>query len=93
MDTFITRGKAVSNLLAKAVLKLKPEQEKPAGAPSRSWYPYLILRNAYLESVFNREIMSQLYISEGTFNRTRRAAIQSVARILEEMEASLNSTS
>jgi hypothetical protein len=38
----------------------------------------------------NREIMSRLYISEGTFNRTRRAAIRSVARMLEEMEAALN---
>jgi hypothetical protein len=30
--------------------------------------------------------MSQLYISEGTFNRTRRRAIRSVAKALQEME-------
>jgi hypothetical protein len=40
-----------------------------------------------MEDRLNREIMSQLYISEGTFNRTRRAAIRSVARLLGEMEA------
>ena len=28
----------------------------------------------------------RLYISEGTFNRTRRAAIRSLARALSEME-------
>ena len=30
--------------------------------------------------------MLKLYISEGTFNRTRRAALRSVARTLGEME-------
>jgi hypothetical protein len=30
--------------------------------------------------------MSELYISEGTFNRTRRRAIRSITKILEEME-------
>lgn len=89
VNTFVNRGKALSSILAEAVLKLKPEQEGLPGAPPRSWYPYLILRNAYLEGVSNREIISQLYISEGTFNRTRRAAIQTVARILEEMETSM----
>ena len=33
-----------------------------------------------------RDIMSKLYISEGTFNRTRRVAITSLARALIEME-------
>jgi hypothetical protein len=32
--------------------------------------------------------MSKLYISEGTFNRTRRRAIRAVARAIEEMEQS-----
>ena len=53
----------------------------------RQWYPYLILYNAYLENQPNSEIMMRLYISEGTFNRTRRAAIRSLARVLSEMEA------
>ena len=30
--------------------------------------------------------MSKLYISEGTFNRTRRAAITSLGRLLAEMD-------
>jgi hypothetical protein len=34
----------------------------------------------------NRDIMSKLYISEGTFSRTRRRAIRGVAKALQEME-------
>jgi hypothetical protein len=89
MNSFVHRGKALSSVLTEAVVRLKPDQGDPPDAPPRSWYPYLLLSKAYLEGISNRDIMSQLYISEGTFNRTRRAAIQFVARILEEMEASL----
>ena len=32
----------------------------------------------------NREIMARLYISEGTFNRTRRNALKGLARLLIE---------
>jgi DNA-binding CsgD family transcriptional regulator len=39
-----------------------------------------------LENKPNNEIMMRLYISEGTFNRTRSAAIRSLARALMEME-------
>jgi DNA-binding CsgD family transcriptional regulator len=38
----------------------------------------------YVEGVQNREIMARLYISEGTFNRTRRNAIRGLARLLVE---------
>jgi len=88
-NLFFNRGKAVSSVLTEAVFKLKPQQEDPPGPPPRSWYPFLILSRAYLEGIPNREIMSELYISEGTFNRTRREAIQTVTRILEEMESTL----
>jgi hypothetical protein len=87
--THIDRGKAVSVVLKGAVTQLRPAPEEPNGSIPRTWYPYIILRDAYLDGVPNREIMSRLYISEGTFNRTRRAAISSVARLLNEMEAAL----
>jgi len=48
------------------------------------------LHGAYLEDKLNRDILSHLYISEGTFNRTRRSAIHSVTRMLKEMEAVLH---
>ena len=84
--THIDRGKAVNNIVTEAVEKLRPDTEVPKDPPPREWYPYLILHGAYMENKLNRDIMSRLYISEGTFNRTRRAAIRSIARVLEEME-------
>jgi len=86
-NTHIDRGKALSAILTEALDKLKPGGEEPTGTPARIWHPYIILRDAYFFDEPNREIMSRLYISEGTFNRTRRSAIQSVTRILEEMES------
>ncbi|MCL4560115.1 MAG: hypothetical protein M1281_05830 [Chloroflexi bacterium] len=85
-DTHIGRGKALSAVLCEALRQLKPAQEDVPNPPPRSWHPYIILWEAYVENRPNLEIMSRLYISEGTFNRTRKAAIFSVARLLEEME-------
>jgi hypothetical protein len=87
--THLDLGKAVYNVVAEAVDKLRPQGPMPEDPPSRDWYPYLILHEAYVEGVPNRSIMSRLYISEGTFNRTRRAALRAVTRVLQTMEASL----
>ncbi len=87
--THIDRGKAVQTVMTGIVDKLRPQGEPASNPPSREWYPYMILNLAYLEDCPNRDIMSQLYISEGTFNRTRRSGIRSVTRMLEEMEAAL----
>ena len=87
--TTLDRGKMVHEILLEAVNKLRPETATSRDPPPREWYPYLILRDAYLEEKSNRDIMLKLYISEGTFNRTRRAAIRSVARTLGEMEVAL----
>ena len=83
--THLERGKTVHQLLLAAVDMLRPGAAPSHDPPSREWYPYLILRDAYLEGLPNRDIMQRLYISEGTFNRTRRAAVRSVARVLAEM--------
>jgi hypothetical protein len=88
--THLDLGRATYNVLAEAVEKLRPDDAPPGDPPPREWYPYLILYQAYLEDVPNRDIMSRLYISEGTFNRTRRAALRAVARALEEMESALH---
>ena len=85
--THLERGKAVQAVLLEALEEMRPSREvPPRDPPPREWYPYLILRDAYLEEVSNRDIMLKLYISEGTFNRTRRAAVRSLARALTEME-------
>jgi hypothetical protein len=89
--TTLDRGKTVHEVLLEAVNKLRPGTAISRDPPPREWHPYLILRDAYMEEISNRDIMLKLFISEGTFNRTRRAAIRSVARTLGEMEAALES--
>ncbi|MEW5939486.1 MAG: hypothetical protein AB1750_07485, partial [Chloroflexota bacterium] len=84
--THLERGKAVQSALLEALEEMRPGPTVPREPIPREWYPYLILSDAYRESVSNRDIMLKLYISEGTFNRTRRAAVRSLARALTEME-------
>jgi hypothetical protein len=84
--TSLERGKAVHSILLDALEQMRPAPGVPREPPPREWYPYVILHDAYLDGIQNRNIMSKLYISEGTFNRTRRAAIRSLARTLTEME-------
>ena len=84
--TYVERGKAVQAVVLEALEKLRPSLEVPPEPAPREWYPYIILHDAYVSEIQNRDIMSKLYISEGTFNRTRRIAITSLARVLAEME-------
>jgi hypothetical protein len=88
--TYLDRGKAVYEAVAEALEKLRPDGALPPEPIPRDWFPYLILHNAYVDGLSNRDIMSKLYISEGTFNRTRRSALRSVARVLNEIEANMN---
>ncbi len=87
-STFIERGKAVSEILTKALQKVRPHGAEPgiSQIPSREWHPFIILYDSYSKDEPNRNIMARLYISEGTFNRTRRRALRSVAKALTEME-------
>lgn len=87
--THLERGKVVHEVLLEAIDKMSPGPNLPHNPPPREWYSYLILHQAYIEEVSNRDIMQKLYISEGTFNRTRRSAIRSLTRALGEMEAAL----
>jgi hypothetical protein len=82
--TQIERGKAVQQHLNRAIEMLKPEKPRPPEPLPREWYSYVVLHDAYVEDVPNREIMARLYISEGTFNRSRRHALRGVARFLLE---------
>ena len=85
-ETYLDRGKALNKVLVQAIEKLRPDKDPPKNPPPREWYAYSVLYDAYVNEVQNRDIMSRLYISEGTFNRTRRSAIRSVALLLEELE-------
>lgn len=86
-STHIESGKAVRECLAQAIDRLRPAGPRPAEPLPREWHSYAILHDAYMQDVPNREIMAQLYISEGTFHRTRRKALRAVARNLLELKA------
>lgn len=89
--TFLDRGKALGETLTEAVNELRPDSPLPKGVqvPPREWHLFIILHDSYIEGDTNRDIMSKLYISEGTFNRTRRRALRAVAKSLAEMEANV----
>lgn len=84
--THVDRGKVLKEVLVGAIERLRPCTEGVPALPAREWHPYLILHDCYLQEKLNREVMAELYISEGTFNRTRRRALQAVTRTLAEME-------
>jgi hypothetical protein len=80
----VERGKQLQQLLNDAIESLRPAEKRPGEPLPRVWYNYAVLHDAYVEGVQNREIMARLYISEGTFNRTRRNALRGLARLLVE---------
>ena len=82
--THVERGKHLQKILRQAVDALRPGAVRPVDAIPRAWYAYIILHDAYLEGARNRDVMARLYISEGTFNRTRRLALRGVARWMSE---------
>jgi hypothetical protein len=83
--THLDRGKALQEVLIAALEKLKPPGPQPS-PPTREWHQYRILHDCYVLGKLNRDVMSALYISEGTFNRARRRAVRGVARALGEMD-------
>lgn len=88
--TFLDRGKTLSELLVALLGELKPETPAPKSDQivPREWQLYTILYNSYVLEEPNREVMSKLYIGEGTFNRARRRALRAVAKSLAQLEAS-----
>jgi len=83
-ESHVERGKQLQQLLSDSIESLRPAEKRPGEPLPRVWYNYAVLHDAYVEGAQNREIMARLYISEGTFNRTRRNAIRGLARLLVE---------
>lgn len=83
-ESHIERGKHLQTLLTTSIEAFKPAEKRPPEPLPRVWYNHAVLHDAYVEGVPNREIMARLYISEGTFHRTRRNAIRGLARMLVE---------
>ena len=80
----IERGKAVQALLREAIQSLHPAGERPPEPLPREWYNHVVLNDAYIKGIPNREVIARLYVSEGTFHRIRRHAVRGIARYLAE---------
>jgi len=48
---------------------------------------YLVLHEAYIEGRLNKHIMQRYYLSESTFHRLRRRAVDSIALDLYQRAA------
>ncbi|MEN9563255.1 MAG: hypothetical protein RIR73_1499 [Chloroflexota bacterium] len=83
----VERGRELQKVITEAIELLRPAEKRPPEPLPRVWYNHAVLHDAYVEGVPNREIMARLYISEGTFNRTRRNAIRGLARLLMEKQS------
>ncbi len=83
-NSHVETGKLIHQILMDSIEMLRPNGVRPSEPLPRLWYNYVVLHDAYVERVSNREIMARLYISEGTFHRTRRNALRGFARMLLE---------
>jgi hypothetical protein len=90
-QSHIERGKQLQELLTSSIEAFRPADKRPPEPLPRVWYNHAVLHDAYVEGVPNREIMARLYISEGTFHRTRRNAIRGLARMLVEKSSQYES--
>jgi hypothetical protein len=67
--------------LVDAVDRLRPSTPRPkAGIDGPGgWLHYLVLYEAYVDGCSNGEIMQRYFISESTFHRARRSAVNTIA--------------
>jgi hypothetical protein len=72
---------ALRNALEQAIERLRPAGARPSPGSSAvgGWLHYLVLREAYVDGRPNKQIMQRYALSEGTFHRARRRAIDAVA--------------
>jgi hypothetical protein len=75
------------NDLVQAIERLRPSTPRPTPGGSAGpggWLHYLVLYEAYVDGRHNKEIMQRYYLSESTFHRARRSAVNSIAADLQE---------
>jgi len=83
-DDHLENGKLVHDKLRMMLEKLRPAGQYPKEPIPRQWYAYTILYDSYVDNHLSRDIMSKLYIGEGTYYRIRRQAIRGIARAVQE---------
>ena len=76
----LERGARLRNELDSAIERLRPSGARPSPGTSvlGGWLHYLVLKEAYVDGRPNKQIMQRYLLSEGTFHRARRSAIDAV---------------
>ena len=73
--------------LLQAIERLRPDAPRPTPGGSSGpggWLHYLVLHEAYVDGRPNKQIMQRYYLSESTFHRARRRAVDTLALELRE---------
>jgi hypothetical protein len=85
--TTLERAALLRAELEAAIERLRPTGPRPtpggSGGP-RGWLHYLVLHEAYVEGRPNKQIMQRWLLSESTFHRARRRAMDAVAEDFAE---------
>lgn len=78
--TPLERAVALRSQLEQAIERLRPPGARPTPGTANvgGWLHYLVLREAYLDGRPNKQIMQRYALSEGTFHRARRRAIDAL---------------
>jgi hypothetical protein len=84
--TPLERAARLRHELDQAIERLRPPGARPsAGATALGgWLHYLVLKEAYADGRPNKQIMQRYALSEGSFHRARRRAIDALASDLRE---------
>ncbi len=77
--------RGLQDVLLQGIEQLRPDGERKLTAPE--WLLYNILEMKFLRGQKVREVAMRLALSESDFYRKQRVAIESLARIIAEMEA------
>jgi hypothetical protein len=82
----LERAGRLRSELEQAIERLRPAGARPSPGSSAigGWLHYLVLKEAYADGRPNKQVMQRYALSEGTFHRARRRAIDAVAAELAE---------
>lgn len=89
--TDVDRGRALWKVLKEAIARLKPAAGEPDFTPE--WRLYRIAYEVYVQGHTNGEVAKALGLPSRTFDRERRATVETIAQVvwqLEEARQSLN---
>jgi hypothetical protein len=86
-ETALDRGGRLREELGAAIDRLRPGGSRPTPGQSLGaggWLHHLVLYEAYVDGRPNKQVMQRYHLSEGTFHRARRRAIDALAADLRE---------